>query len=653
MEGRLEDHDHPDLPHPAGIDRRRFLHLMGASLALAGGVSCTRQPTEKIVPYVKQPEELVEGAELTYATALSLRGLAMGVLVESHTGRPTKIEGNPLHPASLGATDAFTQAAILSLYDPERSQAVMDRGQVSSWPAFLLALATALEAERGRQGAGVRILTETVTSPTLASQLEAFLAKWPLARWHQWEPAGRDNAREGSRTAFGGDFETTYRFDRADVVLSLDADFLHGMPGAVRHARDLSERRRGDIAPGRWSRIYALECTPSLTGAAADHRLSLAPAALERFARTLARRLGVAAIEGEDAPPAEVPEKWLGALVEDLERSRGASIVVAGGEQPPHLHALAHILNQALGNAGKTVIHTAAVEARPVNQLQSLADLSRDLDQGTVDLLVILGGNPVHTAPADLRFAERLARARLRVHLALEEDETSALCHWHVPEAHPLEAWSDVRSLDGTLSIVQPLIEPLHGGKSAHEILRVLLEGPGAGGYEIVREHWKQRLGENGFEKAWRRALHDGLLAGSASREAAPTLRQNLVLPPPPAGERAAGDDVEVLFRPDPTIFDGRFAGNAWLQELPKPLTHITWDNAALVSAALAERLEVQSGDVVEISRGGRRVEAPVWILPGQPDGVVTVHFGHGRMRAGRLGTGTGFDAYRIRTMDS
>jgi MoCo/4Fe-4S cofactor protein with predicted Tat translocation signal len=652
-------------PLDRGVDRRDFLKLMGASLALAGVSACTRQPTEHIVPYVRAPEEIVPGKPLFFATAMPVTGGAMGLLVESHMGRPTKIEGNPEHPASLGATDVFGQASILTLYDPDRSQVVTSAGEIRPWSAFFDALAGALQAQRAVKGAGLRILTETVTSPTLTRQIRALQQTFPGARWHQWEPGARDGARGGARLAFGTDVDVQYRFDDADVVLALDADFLASGPGVLRHTRAFTRRRRpADAAETRpadapaMNRLYVAEPTPSITGGMADHRLPVRNGDIEHVARAVAR--GVA---GEVDVPAAVAAhaRWIRAVIADLTRHRSRSLVLAGDQQPAIVHALAHAINDALGNVGRTVVYTEPVTVAPVEVAASLRELVDAMDAGRVELLLILGGNPALTAPADLRFSDRLAKVGLKVHLGLYEDETSLLCHWHLPETHFLEAWSDVRADDGTVSIVQPLIAPLYDGKSAHELLAVCLGDPRRSGYDLVRAHWQEAARRSDFEAFWRRALHDGVVPGTGTAEWRVTLRgdwRDTILRDALAADGAddapeTGGDLDLVVRLDPTIHDGRYANLGWLQELPKPVTKLTWDNAALVSPRTAERLGVAAEDVVRLDYRGRSVRAPIWIVPGQADDTVTVHLGYGRTRGGRVAHGAGFDAYPLRTADA
>ncbi|HWP65867.1 MAG TPA: TAT-variant-translocated molybdopterin oxidoreductase [Candidatus Limnocylindria bacterium] len=631
-----------------GVDRRHVLKLMAASLALAGLGGCTRQPEERLVPFVRQPEHRVPGKPVYYATSAPIAGFGVGVLAESHEGRPTKIEGNPDHPASLGATDAVLQAAVLGLYDPDRSQVVTQLGDIRPWSAFVATMEGVMAAQRERRGAGLRILTGTVTSPTLASQLTALLAELPEARWHQWEPLGRDAARAGALLAFGEPLETRYRLEQARVVLSLDADILGAPAHGLRYTRELVRARRGAGAGNPRGRLYVVEPFPSCTGALADHRLPLRRCEVDAFARALARRLGIA-VPGADDPTLARHAAWIDALARDLRAAGGEVVVAAGEQQPPAVHALAHAMNHALGAVGRTVEHAAPVPARWEDEAASLASLVEDMQAGRVDVLVMLGCNPVFTAPADLRVADALAKVPLRIHHGLYDDETAALCHWHLPEAHFLEAWSDVRAYDGTASVVQPLIAPLYEGRTAHDVVAVLAGQSGRSSHELVREHWRQALGVPDFEIVWQRALRDGVIEGTSQPARSAVLRGDVAtrLPPPAS---TATDTLELVLRPDPYLLDGRFANNGWLQELPRPLTKVTWDNAAYLAPATAARLGLANEQVVELALGDARVEAPVWIVPGVAAESVTLHLGYGRRRAGRVGTGIGVDVQALRT---
>ncbi len=652
---------------PAG--RRDFLRLMGASIALAGAAACTRQPTEHIVPYVRQPEDLIPGKPLFFATAMPMAGTAVPVLVESHMGRPTKIEPNPQHPYTRGGTDVYAQASILDLYDPDRSQTVIGKGEIRPWSELSLALTSAGAGQRGAGGAGLRILSGAVTSPTLGAQMQALLTAMPQAKWIQYEAIGCDNARAGSRLAFGEYVEPQYRLDQTDVILSLDADLLDSGACKLRYARDFAARRQ--VSPGQtgMTRLYVAESKPSNTGSKADHRVALKARDIPALARAVAAGLGVAGASGQ-APQAVAA--FVTEAVKDLQAHRGRALVVAGETQPPAVHALAHAMNAALGNVGTTVVYTQTPQANPGEGMAALRDLVGEMQAGTVAVLVILGANPVFTAPADLNFAAAMAKVPLTVHLGLHRDETAMHCQWHVPETHYLETWSDARTGDGTVTVCQPLIEPMYECRSAHEMVAALageLKTP----LEIVQGFWKAnwdgraassaaggafgRLTDPtgvdfpSFEKFWRRVLHDGFVPGSAFVPKPVTLAAGAIAAAP---VEAAASGLEVTFHADPSVFDGRFANNGWLQELPKPFDKVCWDNVAYVSPRTAESLGVAPRRpvvygtevyVANLTVNGHNLQVPLWIMPGQPDGSIALHLGYGRTQAGRIGNGLGYNA--------
>ncbi len=627
------------------VSRRTFLKLMGASLAMAGLTGCAigpLQPEEKIIPHVVQPPEYTPGIPLFFASAMVLGGFGRGVVVESHEGRPTKIEGNFRHPGSLGSTDPITQASILNMYDPDRSQRILDgSGTAASWQDVVEAMAPS------GNGDGLSILTETVTSPTLGEHLQQFLEQFPDAKWHQYEPVNRDNVIEGARLAFGEDVGVYYRFEQADVILSLDADFMTVGPGAVRYARDFVANRKvrsEDPQDQRltMNRLYMAESCPTSTGTIADHRLPLRSDQVEDLARMVAEGLGISAGSGSSV----ADSTWVDALVEDLQEHSGASIVIAGEYQPPVVHALAHAMNEKLGNVGKTVIYTDPPEVEPVNQLESIKELVSDMSSGNVKTLVILGGNPVYNAPAELAFGDALANVDTSVHLSLYLDETSQLCTWHVPGTHFLETWGDVRAYDGMASIIQPLIAPLYGGKTPLEMVAALKGEADAVPYDLVRAYWNEHL-EDTSERAWELILQDGIIHDSALPEKEVSVTASSF----PSSSKGSG--LEVVFRPDPSIWDGAYTNNAWLQEVPKPLTKITWDNVILISPATAVAYGVMSEDVVQLNFAGTWVQGPVWVMPGHANDSVTVHLGFGRTAAGEVGNAVGFNAYQIRTSDA
>ncbi len=639
---------HREFPRQASewIDdegRRNFLKIMGASLALAGLSACTKQPTEYIMPYVEAPEQAIPGKPLFYATAVPVKGVANPVLVETHEFRPTKVEGNPDHPASQGSTDVPTQASILGLYDPDRLQTINYIGEVRSYASFLVSLINILARQRQKNGAGIRILTETVTSPTLYSQIQEVLKQYPGAKWYQWEPTGHGR-RMGAQMAFSQFLNPIYKFDQADVVLSVDGNFLGNGPGGVRYARDFVSKRIVRNGSKIQSRYYAVETTPTSTGCKADHRQAIKPSEMTGFLRSL-----IASLTGGAASGPLAGSKFYSALVGDLQAAKGKSIVIAGEDQSPEVHALVHYINQVLGNNGTTVVFTQSIESKPVDQWAELNALVSDLHSGQVDLLMIFGGNPVYNAPPELNLRGAIQMAKMRVRLAENEDETSEVCQWLIPQAHIFEHWSDAPAYDGTITICQPLIAPLYGGKSAHDLLAAFTETPEKSSYESVREYWRGKHTGNDYETWWRHSVHDGYIKDSAL----PLVNATAKLIAASATPAAAGSGYEISFHSDPYILDGRYANNAWLQEMPRPVTRLTWDNAVVVSPKTAEALDVTDEDQVAIDYNGHTVWGSVWRLPGQPDGSIALSLGYGRTRSGRAGNGAGFDVYPLRPVSN
>ena len=650
--------------------RRTFLKYMGASLALAGSTAC-RWPRQEILPFAGRPAGYVPGSSRIYATALELGGVGLGLLAESRDGRPIKLEGNPEHPSSLGGTSAIAQGTLLDLYDPDRGTSVLRRdadGEREIASAEFARLFEGHFAElRASAGRGLRVLAEASGSPSLDRLRGAWRARFPEAEWYEWEPLSRDAEREGLRLLFGAPCRVQARFDRAQVILALDEDFLLGHPAAVRHARDFVAGRE----PGgeSISRLYVVESGYTVTGTMADQRVPVSaglvpvvagcvgaqlvlehglplPAGLEPVARMLERF---------QAHPlyTEVP----GEIARDLLAAGGRSLLVAGERQPPAVHALAQALNHALGNVGRTVSYTAAPDPDRPTHVEGARRLAAEIDAGAVGTLVVIGGNPAYDGPADLELQRRIAAVPHTFRLAPARDETSLVCGWHVPRAHYLEAWGDTRDWRGLVTPIQPLIEPLFGGFTALELVAAMNgDGPMAA-HEIVRE---TIAGLAAGEEGWRRALHDGFVAGSEwpavepafaaadwSDRLAPFLRRHVRADRDPA-------EIELAFARDPCLYDGRFANNGWLQELPDPLTKLTWDNALLLGPATAAELELDQGALVRLAtRDGRTLDLPVHVMPGQPRGSASVHLGYGRRAAGRVGNAVGFDSYALRTIDA
>jgi molybdopterin-containing oxidoreductase family iron-sulfur binding subunit len=644
----MSQHRRPVIPiaQPDAVARRRFLKLMAASAALAGA-GCSGPPAETIVPYVRMPEQGVPGQPLFYASAWVRRGFAHGVVVETNMGRPTKVEGNPEHPVSAGSTDVFAQASVLQLWDPDRSQTVRQNGnediQISTWAAF----DAALEARRphfGRDGgAGLRILTGELTSPTLAAQLEAVLARYPNARWHAWDPLHDDGAAAAAQLAFGRPLDTVYRLDRAAVVLTLDADLFGSGPGSLLHARGFTASRRLGTQAGA-NRLYAMESTPTLTGAFADERLARPPHEIEAALWRIAALLGAAPGGASDAADS-AGARWEAGVAKALAGARGRALVVAGPSLSPASRALVHLLNQVLGAGGGPLDYIERVARSQPAHGNAIAALADDMHAGRVDTLLMLDANPVYNAPADMEFAAALRRVPLSAHLGLYHDETGRAATWHLPLAHCYEAWGDARAHDGTASIVQPMIAPLYNGRSVHAVLGGLLGADVRDGHALVRTYW-QGQGRAGpqFERFWQDSLRRGVVADSAARPA--TVRAVPAIARPDISAPA----LVAVFCADPSVDAGEFANNAWLQELPRPLTSLTWDNAALIAPGDAARAGLKDGDVVRLRVDGRELAAPVLAAAGQAEGVLTLPLGYGRRAAGAVGDGVGFDAYRLRS---
>jgi molybdopterin-containing oxidoreductase family iron-sulfur binding subunit len=639
-------------PLENSLDRRGFVKLLGASLALAGLTSCVRPNRggyygEQFAPYVKAPDGLIPGEPIFFATAITLGGFAQGVIGESHQGRPTKLEGNPDHPDSLSRTNPYMQANVLTLYDPDRSQSVTSGGAASTYSDFTQVFSTALAGLQG--GAGFHILTETVTSPTLARQLAAVLAQFPEAQWHQFDGL-HGNAQAGAALAFGEPVATRYDFSQADVILSLGADFLGPRPGQVAYNQAFSDRRRVRSADDTMNRLYVLEGTPTLTGSMADHRLALRPSQIAAAAHAVAGSLGVEGVAAAELPEG-LEQAWLDGLTEDLKGAGGRCVVVAGDEQSAPIHVLAHAMNAALGSVGKTVFYTDPVAVQPTDQIASLRALTEAMSGGDVQLLLILGGNPAYTAPADLGFAEALARVPLSAHLSLYQDETSTRATWHVPQTHELETWSDARAFDGTATIIQPLIDPFYDGISPHAVLSSVLGDAEATALDVVQGTYEALAPD--FESFWRQTLFQGTVNGTKLGPRSLEFQAGALAEAARTAPTAGAEGLEVAFRLDYSVLDGRYSNNGWLQELPRPFTKLTWDNAALIAPALAEREGLSNGDMVLLNVGARSLELPVWLMPGQADNLVVLHLGYGRENAGHIGNGVGFNVNVLRTTDA
>jgi MoCo/4Fe-4S cofactor protein with predicted Tat translocation signal len=631
------------------VSRRGFLKVMSASLALAGLAGCTKQPDEQIYPYVKEPEDLVLGRPVYFATAMPFNTGAVPLLVKSDAYRPIKLDGNPEHPVNRGTSDPLSQGALLDLYDPDRSQRVSYRGEIREFAAFLAAFRAMLSDKKASGGAGVYILSDTVTSPTLAAQWKAAQQNYPNAKWLQWDPVNRDSAYSASKTAFGDYYDAQYRLQDADVIVSLDADFLSSIthPGFLRLAADYAGRRKLADQNTTMNRLYAVESVSTTTGFKAEHRLALRAGDIGPFAAALAAAVGAGGSSSQS--PTGPAGKFLTALAADLKANSGKCVVIPGEQQSPQVHLAAFAINQALGNVGKTVVYTETVNPMPSIQGEEIVSLVNDMKAGKVDWLVILNANPVYSAPVDLHFDQAMNSVKHTAHLGSHFNETAVVAEWHINGTHFLENWSDTRAYDGTVTVIQPMIDPLYGGKSAHDVVQSMLNDPDTSPYDAVRKTWQANLGTSP-EHGWRKILHDGMITGTAFQPRTVSAKAGDLAAITPSQQDGT---VEIIFRPDPNIYDGRYANVGWLQEIPKPITSMSWDNAALMSYPTLAKFGLAEQDVVAIKSNGNTVLAPVMAVPGHADGSVTVYLGYGRENGGRVAGGVGFNAYAIRTSNA
>ncbi len=646
------------------LERRHFLKIMGASLAFAGLAGCRRWPEEKIVPYSRRPAGRTPGTPVQYATGMELGGLGLGLLVTSVDGRPIKVEGNPEHPSSLGASGPFAQAAILDLYDPDRARQGRHGRTEASWDDFDTWLGANLETISADGGAGLRVLCEATSSPSMLAMRERLQRTFPSMVWHEYESVSDDNERIGTRMAFGRPLLANMDLSQSRVIVSLGADFLDRPITSLGCIRGFADSRRLDGAHPEMSRLYAFEGMLSLTGANADHRVTVRPSDITTLAarlamgvlpeppvsvRTLAARSIDSSLSEEDLG------RILAMVISDLQTHRGRGVIAAGLTQPPEVHLLAHLMNAAIGAVGNTVTYVPVPDHK--GHVHSLTSLVGAMGEGNVETLVIIGGNPVYDAPTDLHFADTLRNVGRTIRLSEYDDETAAQCSWFLPRAHLLEAWGDVRANDGTITVCQPLIQPLFDGRSAIELLAALSKDEPRSGEQIVQRTFADTTEERFSEASWHQALHDGVVPQSASTVKRPSVdladaERHLGRFVDARGS-AAASDTELLFVADSKLYDGRFANNGWQQELPDPLTKLTWDNALLLGIGRAKELGVDTGDVVSVQVDGRSLELPVLLMPGQHDKCAVVALGYGRRFKGRVCAGAGTDGGALRTTGS
>ncbi|MFQ6610575.1 MAG: TAT-variant-translocated molybdopterin oxidoreductase, partial [Fidelibacterota bacterium] len=562
---------------PTQFSRKKFLGLMGASLALAGLTSC-RRPVEKIIPYINAPEEIIPGLSKNYATTMPFGTNAFGIIVETHEGRPTKIEGNPKHSSSLGAANAFVQASILNLYDPDRAQAPQRLKSDSRWDDFLSFWQKQLKSFEPTDGEGLAILTGSFASPTLYRLKSDLLRKFPKATWTVFDPISDENIYQGTELAIGKKLQPVYNFKSADIVLSIDSDFLYLDSNNVANSKGFSEGRRITSEKDSMNRLYSVESAYTVTGGMADHRLKLKPSEIPLFTLSLAQELQKLGVPVEvKLPDADdndfsINSKWVKALAVDLATHKSKSVVVAGYRQSAEVHALVFAINDALRNIGKTITYYKADHTEHSSR-KDYENLQNRIKSGEVNTLVMIGGNPVFTSD-NADFLKNVSRIEHTIHFSEQFNETSNIAEWALPISNYLESWGDAVSFDGTLSVIQPMISPLFDSRSPVEIFSVLSSGELKSGYDLVRSTWQDKFISSSFEKKWRQILHDGILEGSKFKIENKGLKnKNFIRPGLFTNSGQSG--LECIFVPSSSVWDGEFSNNGWLMENPDPVTKV------------------------------------------------------------------------------
>lgn len=647
------------------MSRRDFFKLMGASAGLAGVSGCIRRPAQNILPYGQAPEQIIPGRSLYYATAMHVGLDAVGLLVESHEGRPTKIEGNPFHPMSVGKTGVYHQSSVLDLYDPERHSKIMKDGKFSNLSAFKESLNGSLKYYRTNQGRGLYVLAPILPSRTITDLKKKLKQSLPQSTWYQFEPIHYDNVIEGVR-AITGEKRIPYfkSVSKANIILSLESDFLAQGSGYVKSASEYAKNREPSSdaeSNKKLNRLYVIENTLSSTGAVADHRASIHSRNIVyvlaciisnlynkegKFAYRIPGEV-ISEIKGLAGTGKELIDiKWIDALCGDLLKNQGKSLVCAGNHQSSEVHGLVYLLNQALGNIGKTVVYVSPLSYSLSSSLANIRKLAKDIKKGKVKDLYILGGNPVYSAPVDLKLGDLLKEVNV-IHLSDRPNETSEIANWVIPQKHYLESWGDLVSIDGTASVVQPLVEPLYESLSDLELLAILVESKHSA-YELVQKSY------NSTVKTWRKWLHNGIISRDNVRDGKLALNdKGLASKLRKAFNLYEKETVEVSFLVDYSLYDGRFNNNGWLQELPDPITKMTWDNAALLSPSFAKEIKVRTGEFINIKHGNNSIDIPVLILPGIARKSIAISQGYGSTNSGSIGRGVGFSIAALRTANN
>ncbi len=655
------ENEFPPLPDNSHlVSRRKFISLMGASFALAGLVSC-RRPIEKIIPYVKPPENSILGQPNYFATTMPFANTAQGLLIKTNEGRPTKVEGNDLHPANLGATNIFSQASVLNLYDPDRAKSVTLEGKKKSRQDFVDDWQNQYKLLGDKKGRGVAVLSTAFSSPTLARLADKFKNTFPQAEWYVYEPINNENVFQGIKTATGEQFFPVYHFDKAKVILSLDFDFLYSDPDSVFYTQQFSSGREAGHSLEDMNRLYCVESVFSVTGANADHRLCLTSQYMLPFLQSLITELNALGLkinidDAEIGSDIELNKEWIKAVARDLYLNKGTSLIVAGPNQPSVVHALVLLINKHLSNINNTVKYRQPVDSYR-SDTSGLYRLQNQIQNNEIDTLIILGGNPVYNTPGDIDFASLFKNVDYTVHLSESFNETSERVKWHIPETHYMESWGDAYSLQGIAGIIQPLIQPLFDAHSNVELLNLLSSGEDVKGYDLVRDTWVKILPKGNFEYQWQKLLHDGYYSNTVDYKTDFKINEkNIsknVVKTLQSIKPVSKENPELICLASGNVYDGRFSNNGWLQELPDPISKLSWDNALYMNQKTADALSVKNEDLVKIQLDDKTVTAPVWIVPGYADFTLAIAHGYGRTKCGDVGNNVGTNIYPLQRQNA
>jgi len=625
-----------------GLSRRNFLSLVAASVALAGLEGC-KKPVQKIIPYVEAEIATVPGIPKHYASTMPFKNNALGIIIENHDERPVRVNGNEKHPSSMGKSNSFSQATTLNMYDPDRSRGVRFNGKKVDWSEYV----KYGQSINNKKGEGLAVLSQESSSPTMQFMHKEFKKIYPDADWIVYEPINNENLYKGIEKAFGKKLQPFNRLENAQTILSIGSDFLGVEDNSIYHTRKFALNRDLKDEKSTMNRFYAVESFMTPTGSSADHRLNVPSHEFGIVLKELAGELKKLGLNINAKSMKTSNHLWIKTVAEDLMKDKGQSIIIGGSDLSPELHCLIAGINSQL----EAPIDYYPLDRSHVTSMKDFKALCEKMRKGLVDNLIILGGNPVYDAPADYNFEECLSNVKSSVHLSDFYDETSKHCQWNIAQAHFFESWGDAMTYDGYASVIQPQIRPLFDSRSALQVLTPVIFKEDRSSYDTIKKVWKDSIvKESNFERNWEKVLHDGVYSKSLIKSKKVRSAKKVSTAVLSKDQILETDKFEVIFTPSSSVYDGRYANNGWLQEIPKPITSLTWDNVAFISMKVAKKLNIKNGQMIQVSLGNASIKVPAWIVPGQNKKTITLELGYGREFSGRIGSGVGFNVYPLRT---